>query len=171
MKKIRHNVFETNSSSTHSICVAKDKNVSIPPIIYFNIGQFGWEENTLDSIQEKASYIYTACLYNQDNEALDSIKKILQENMIEAVFEEVKMKHYKTLDKEGNEVIKSYPETGYVDHGGNLYNFISHVAYDKELLFNYLFSPLSFVLTSNDNYGASVDINVPYEHDAFYKNN
>ena len=59
MQKIRKNVFETNSSSTHSICIAKDMELIIPTSIHFEFGEFGWEVDTLSSVYEKASYLYT----------------------------------------------------------------------------------------------------------------
>lgn len=40
MKTIRSNVFETNSSSTHSIAIPK--NCSETNYISFHIGEFGW---------------------------------------------------------------------------------------------------------------------------------
>ena len=42
--KVRKNVFETNSSSTHSICVTKNNIVDEKQNhIEFTIGEFGWE--------------------------------------------------------------------------------------------------------------------------------
>jgi hypothetical protein len=43
MKQIRKGVFETNSSSTHSICIAKDDGLTIPKSLHFDFGEFGWE--------------------------------------------------------------------------------------------------------------------------------
>jgi len=37
MKQIRKGVFETNSSSTHSICIAKDVELTLPSSINFLI--------------------------------------------------------------------------------------------------------------------------------------
>ena len=58
MKQIRKGVFETNSSSTHSICIAKDAELTIPQSLHFSFGEFGWECDTLYSVSEKASYLY-----------------------------------------------------------------------------------------------------------------
>ena len=48
-RQIRRGVFETNSSSTHAICIAKgDYNLS--KHIDFTIGEFGWENNEYDDL-------------------------------------------------------------------------------------------------------------------------
>ena len=43
IKKIRQSVFETNSSSTHSICIATDTTIDFPKSLHFEFGEFGWE--------------------------------------------------------------------------------------------------------------------------------
>ena len=61
MIQIRDNVFETNSSSTHSLCVSKEKfdPKNIPE--YLNITadeDFGWSQITYDTPEEKSNYIF-----------------------------------------------------------------------------------------------------------------
>ena len=61
MIQIRDNVFETNSSSTHSLCISKEKfdPKNIPE--YLNITadeDFGWRRDTYSTAEEKANYIY-----------------------------------------------------------------------------------------------------------------
>lgn len=61
-KQTRKGVFETNSSSVHTITISKngyDKSI-IPEVLVFIFGEFGWEVNKLSSVYEKASYLYTA---------------------------------------------------------------------------------------------------------------
>lgn len=42
-RQIRKSVFETNSSSTHAICITKKKdNYKLPDHIDFEFGKFGW---------------------------------------------------------------------------------------------------------------------------------
>ena len=60
----RHSVFETNSSSTHSISWAGASNIEIPIIAlddqdrYFvSCGEFGWEEASYK--YSKAAYTHT----------------------------------------------------------------------------------------------------------------
>ena len=63
--KIRKGTFETNSSSTHSIAISKNKiNIPTGSYINFRIGEYGWEENEYNF----PSYMYTSLLYNNDIE-------------------------------------------------------------------------------------------------------
>ena len=56
MKIIRKNVFETNSSSTHSISISKLNDYILPKEINFTFGEFGWEFSKYTSSFDKASY-------------------------------------------------------------------------------------------------------------------
>lgn len=163
MKQIRRNVFETNSSSTHSICITKNDLLNDKrSFVDFTFGEFGWECDTLTTIREKASYLYTGiyCVCSNDEERLnyciDNIKEILQEAGIECEFENDS---------------KSFWEHGYVDHGSELNDFVNDLVGDGDKLLRYLFSDESFVITGNDNSDDDVDINVDYEHDEYYKGN
>ena len=60
MKTIRSNVFETNSSSTHSIAIPK--NCETNNFISFHVGDFGWGWEEVDP----ADYFYTA-IYETSN--------------------------------------------------------------------------------------------------------
>lgn len=157
MKKIRKGVFETNSSSTHSICIAKDTELNIPQKLYFSFGEFGWKWETLQSTEDKASYLYTG-LYSNGH----------YEEFLEIV---------KTLEDEGIEVSWQTPqgdnfwENGYVDHSDELREFLNDVCNDKNKLLNFLFSNLSFILTGNDNEDGDVDISVDYPYEEYYKGN
>lgn len=57
MKKIRNNVFETNSSSTHSLTMGRALGKDYVP--YGKNLKISWfnEENTLTTLQEKVSYL------------------------------------------------------------------------------------------------------------------
>ena len=57
MKKVRENVFETNSSSTHSLTVGRTKgNNYTQPGKFLKIRWFD-EEETLTTLEEKVSYL------------------------------------------------------------------------------------------------------------------
>jgi len=159
MKQIRKGVFETNSSSTHSICIAVETELNYPKSLHFRTGEFGWEQGSLRSVYAKASYLYTGLL---DNGRIDDFKAIVD-----------------TLKSKGIEVTYEDPESdgfrsGYIDHACELHEFLDAICSDETTLLNYLFSDLSFILTSNDNGGggkSSVEINVPYVNEVFYKGN
>jgi len=159
MINIRKNVFETNSSSTHSICVTKN-NILDNKIthLHFLTGEYGWECNTLNSTHGKASYLYTGILYNDKTELIKLIKKILDKNNITYGFEENKKTEY------------GY-DNGYIDHGGNLNSFLEEICNDENKLMRYLFSSESFIITGNDNDDYDVEIKVDYNHDEYYKGN
>lgn len=152
MKQIRQNVFETNSSSTHSICVAKNATLDIPDSLYFEFGEFGWEHGILQSMEDKASYLYTGLMRTDKEEDFLKIVEILKEKGIEVSYE-------------------TDFDNGYIDHAYELFNFLEDVVNDTNKLMNYLFSDLSFILTGNDNSDNDVDIHVDYEYDEYYKGN
>ena len=66
MIKIRRNVFETNSSSSHSIAYSKKDrgwNYNLPVdedgVLTIPFGKFGWSANLLKTPIEKLSYYIT----------------------------------------------------------------------------------------------------------------
>lgn len=148
MINIRHGLFETNSSSTHAVCIAKKNNdLIIPQSLNFTLNDFGWEERVYYDVEDKASYFYTA-LYNSYDE---DIKKN---------FESIKNHIYEVLGKAGCECWfdKARPskwgkwmESGYIDHQNEIDPLIHKLIKNDKMLFRFLFSPDSFVVTGNDN--------------------
>lgn len=141
-RQIRSSVFETNSSSTHSIAISK-KPVVIGRSIHFRIGEFGWENGCADT----ADYLYTAILEQDDrNDLLDRLKEILDNYSIEYEFEEPEW--HKSSFGDGE-----WLEYGYIDHSNETREFIFAVLNDKDLLMRCLFGN-SCVYTGNDNQDA-----------------
>jgi hypothetical protein len=139
MIQIRSGVFETNSSSTHSIAISKAPAV-IGTKIHFGIGEFGWENDVANT----ADYLYTAILeQNNPNELLDKLKEILDRHLIEYSFE----KPTYTTSYDGKYEYMSY---GYIDHSNELCEFLDAVFNNEDLLMRYLFGN-SAVYTGNDN--------------------
>jgi hypothetical protein len=136
-RQIRSSVFETNSSSTHSIAISKAPVVA-GKYISFGIGEFGWENDTADT----ADYLYTAILeQNNSSELLNKLKDILDKHSIEYKFEEPR--YVKSSYGE-------YLDYGYIDHGYELGEFLDAVLNNEDLLMRYLFGD-STVYTGNDN--------------------
>lgn len=81
MKQIRQQVFETNSSSTHSITIAGNLQPSIfIPICWNKIetefGKYGWGPETLISQHDRLSYLVTMWWELEGkNEQIESIFK------------------------------------------------------------------------------------------------
>ena len=141
MRQIRNSVFETNSSSTHSIAISKAPVVA-GEYISFGIGEFGWE----NGVANTADYLYTAILYVYSSEVaeekIEHLKRILDKYDVSYQFEEPK---YWTADS-GH----SYLDNGYIDHGNELTKFLEAIFSNEDLLMRYLFGN-STVYTGNDN--------------------
>ena len=164
MVKIRSGMFETNSSSTHTIIVT-DQKTDPGLFVDFRMGDFGWKFSKLTTIDEKASYLYTAacCLYNRD------------------VYQDL----YEVLVKYGVQCSCSKPAksdqygicNGYVDHVDGVYRFVERMLGHEHALIKYLFSDESFVITGNDNCDEDQwewmekEADVDYPHTTYHKGN
>ena len=167
MKKIRSNVFETNSSSVHSICITKNNKdllKNAPKELHFNHGDYGWYKNIYYDTQNKANYLYQVicdiCLYSVRDKSLylNKISKILMKYDIMPVF------HDKEVDEYGFEI-------GNVDHPFDLIDWVESLCRSERKLLRYLFSEESFIMTGNDKSDDDVNINVDYKHEEYYKGN
>lgn len=168
--QVRRSVFETNSSSTHSISIVKESsNIHFPSVVEFNAGEFGWEWENYNDYLSKASYLYTAILETTQlkvtedladgkkqckdliDEKLNKIREILWKYGIECVFDSYEIKHYDyevSVGKHHN----YYPEyDGYIDHGYELADWVNRILNDEKLLINFLFDNDSVIETGNDN--------------------
>lgn len=196
MKTIRKNIFETNSSSVHTLVIAHD-NPEIPKSkLFFGLGEFGWGPELLNSIGERASYLWTYIVnylageesefsWNDENfredvsriahKYADKLSSILSKYDIECEFDYRKSNGF---------------FEGYIDHSAdwNTYN------YDKEnrkytrnndspfeemlrdgneqMLIDYLFSDKSQIEVINDNDDYDNMIDYPdCEYDEYRKGN
>lgn len=175
MTQERLSVFETNSSSTHSICIATDRNteLKIPSYIVFKPNEFGWEIDKLNTTEEKASYLYSSILSLFDREETNELTAQIIDNLADAGVE--------------CEFVQPNDYFDYaVDHAGegDHLEFIRATCRNKGRLMRYLFSDRSFVITSNDNGGYEAlaklypeceahtgKIIVDYPHETYYKGN
>lgn len=145
MLKQRNNVFETNSSSTHSITVDNTHNwdyklpIKVAPAWY---GEFGWEWETWYSIEEKLAYMIRCLIaYDYTEETLNDKIKPIQERL-----------HNLGIDFE----IPTYEEweDGYVDHEDWYQEDMQDIYDNDEILLDFLLSSKSYIEGGNDNYGA-----------------
>ncbi len=86
MKTTRHSVFETNSSSSHSISIAtaSGKLLSSLPLdgsgnLVLNGGEFGWEEETYSDALTKANYCAVDASYANGDTLTKMLVKVLKE--------------------------------------------------------------------------------------------
>lgn len=132
MKTIRSNCFETNSSSTHSVTISKEKSI-VKDFGGLEIycGEFGWEWKKYNDFKTKASYIWTLISVHNCQTAVGEHLRELSE--------EYNFKLVAPKDK----------EWFYVDHGWE--HFEKFEINTKNDLKNFLFSEKSWLFLGNDN--------------------
>jgi len=160
MIQVRQGVFETNSSSTHAIIIAREGTETFDQID-FRIGKFGWECDSYYYSVSKASYFYTlACdLYNRD--VADEISELLSPYGITCTFSKRPL-----FNGYG------YLDNGYVDHPENGEELVKDLLSDASLLIDFLFNDESYVETGNDNDDEPVGVDKPKcEYVEYYKGN
>ena len=168
MRTIRKSVFETNSSSTHSICISKKMPKNFPKEITFKAGKYGWE---IDEVFDTASYLYTA-LANESTQLetdLAHIASVLEKHGIEYYFKPVQMQFDPYSKKlEVSDV--------WIDHSNQLSDFLRDIMSDDDRLLRFLCAPDSKILTGNDNVDdtdGTIFRDVPKEdtHEIYFKGN
>lgn len=143
--QIRSNVFETNSSSTHSLAIPKD--CDIISKVSFAGGDFGWEFAEADP----ANYLYVA-IYEVSNTLeevksyLTKLKKILDKHNITYNFEPLSPEFSKYLECD-----EFYLSDASIDHGYELKSFVKELFEDEDKLLRFISHGLVF--TGNDNEG------------------
>lgn len=167
MRKVRKGVFETNSSSTHNICISNKNNLTQTMLVENGVvevsqSEFGWEEEVHSDPSTKASYLHTWLESYYKGYHPDSAE------LYKANLEEVIKKH--TLADTVLFAPSSDPYGGYVDHaddfdGGNILE-------NKNRIRQFLFDPESVIKTSNDNSGEmDIDPDPGFEGRVLYKGN
>lgn len=147
MINIRKGLFETNSSSTHAICIGKSNdNLQIPKHLRFSVGEFGWETEFYYDTTSKASYLYTALLHTCDAILGDSVENI--KNHIYELLGSVGCDCEFILPTIGE---YGWLDDGYIDHVDETIDFVKRVINNDKALLRFLFSPDSFIVTGNDN--------------------
>jgi hypothetical protein len=135
MKKlVRNSVFETNSSSSHSISVSKDNMDFVMDTIYPDqdgvitvLGQeFGWAWLKFNDAMTKLAYL----MQDQGNSHMDKIIEVVKEQTgaLEVIF-----------DANG----------GYIDHES--YGTAYDVCCNADSIKNFVFNKNSWLFTGNDN--------------------
>ena len=163
MITIRRGVFETNSSSTHSIVIARE-NTKPYDRIDFKIGEYGWSRDVLESPDEKASYFYTSACDFLNRDVADDIMALLAPYGINCTFS--KRAEFKPYGEH------EYLDNGYVDHSEDSGEFVNALLNDASQLIDYLWNDESYVETGNDNDDYGVGEKKPRcEYIEYYKGN
>lgn len=147
MITIRNGVFETNSSSIHTICIPKKRYVDyLPNKLTFGIEGFGWGPSlhaypsNLNYLNVFLNFLKTdkwcpnsAERYTRYKEAVD---KFLADNEIEGEFLEQP---------------EDWTRHGYIDHESECDSIFDKIFADPEMMENFLLSPGNYIICINDN--------------------
>lgn len=133
-KLIRSGVFETNSSSSHSVSVANETKEFVLDTIYpdqdgvveVSGDEFGWQWFKHNDAQTKASYAAQQFAHNDDS--LDKLKEVIMEQT------------------GAEDVVFVGLGSGYVDHDS-----MGILETSKEWLKNFIFNKNSWLFGGNDN--------------------
>ena len=178
--QIRRGVFETNSSSVHSISIIKDNfKGSLPKRFVINCnGEFGWEGDTYDDSTSKAAYLYQAIKYyteknvnvNDEKERIQGlmdkfignlesygIKVVCPYRFTKITSMEIgpneNYDYVTFVDENGNEPA----DNGYLDHGSEAKEFVDYVLSSPENTVKFIFDYRCYIETGNDNEDSCVD--------------
>lgn len=172
MKIVRNGVFETNSSSCHSLILNGKmdghKSSIYGDVLTIELEDYGWETITYDGVLEKLNYIASSMVSSDNmNSLYDLLVKIIEENSnIEEIvivgregeykFDAVKWRkadefHRKDLFWIELENISENEDDIRVDHqSAGLYSDLT-----MDEIYYLITSDDSVIITSNDNGGSS----------------
>ena len=163
MKNIRTAVFETNSSSMHSLAIRVKDEINRPGQLRGYFGEYGWGYETLNTCDEKLSYVLTALASLSE---ADECKLGMQEacQRLEA-FEYFQWLNEMVKDYTGNVIDIDYEgggwyPFGYIDHQSFEGNFPDPLAdfYSTEKtdfqtkMRDFIFNDKYTVIIDNDNH-------------------
>ena len=131
----RHGVFETNSSSIHSLCIPQNTSYRIPKYVNFYLGRYGWGP---DIETNPGNYLYTYLALTDDEKRIKQLENILYKHGAE----HVSFEPYKK--KEGWYDF-------YIDHASESEDWVNSLFVDEEKLLRHLFTPGTVIYMTNDN--------------------
>lgn len=141
---VRRKVFETASSSVHSLSVepgelSAEMFIDADGILRIFPGEFGWGIDKFTDAATKASYCYTYLQYT------GSYKEGLQDRLKRVIQEQTKAKDV-VFENSSDEY---YPE-GYIDHKST--DVCGDVFESDENIRNFIFNPSNVLVIDNDNH-------------------
>lgn len=162
MKQIRRSVFETNSSSTHSISIKKNNaieenmmQIDDDGYIHAALGEFGWEIENYYSQCDRLSYLLTMAAHkngfyiwcSRDGELTNEIAEFVETDDFKRISDAVG-EHARC-----NGVVLDLSE-GYIDHQSHedyrtLDDFLNEYGTN---ITEFIFGDSVVIHTDNDNY-------------------
>lgn len=134
MINVRNKIFETNSSSIHSVCISTKEPTRYPKKIVFRQGDYDSTREDLTRMSQRASYLYELIMSNNDYDA-----------------DRLRYKLEKFLDSKNIEYQFPKKHTyGYIGHGPEIHEIARAIIENEDLLNRFLFSNDSFVQIGHD---------------------
>lgn len=159
MEMIRKGVFETNSSSTHSLALMPHTlpllDTSLMPdeeglLVILGEG-FGWEWGRFNNAYVKASYLLTLLSRNDERNTLDNVISIIREQT------------------QANEVRFLWHTSAHVDpQSADLYDVYTNLHTDEGVK-EFIFDTSWYLLLGNDNEYPPVDFQPTHRNKAQYR--
>jgi len=166
MIQFRNNVFETNSSSTHTLVISKDTPNVLPSSIRFSIREFGWEVDQYDDMQTRADYFYTAACQLLQHDIYNWLEAELGKYGIEVEYNISGRPLYWISDN------YACLDNGGIDHVDELKEFVDKCMSDSDYLLRWLFGVTSRLYTGNDNWEGTQSIHIDRDkEEAYFKGN
>lgn len=150
MKVVRKGIFETNSSSSHSISIVggiytPDTFPIENGVCKVYPGEFGWEEYRSYSAAVKASYCLTYIKIGKDDAVDDDDT---QSHMLRNVLKKVTGCEVEFMP---DPVVNTWDQKwGFIDHQS--YDICSKAFESEDSLRNFIFNRKSYLETDNDNH-------------------
>lgn len=175
---IRHSVFETNSSSCHSLSLQtnKDGEPETNPVFFdnyeidddgtlsFDTGEFGWEADYLGYFYDKLSYVMTYCITTSLYDDFMFVLKVLHDvtqfkslkyekfNMLIGTWNDEQDRFEFVEDLNIYDFFKRVEDETYSYIDGQSIDLLNDVIKDEYKLKNLLFCKQSCIQTDNDNH-------------------
>ena len=137
MISIRKGVFETNSSSVHTIVIQANPPKKIYPLMIYE-DDYGWSLEFLQTPEERASYFYTA-LCNCGEELHEPVHDA-RLKMMSLLPKDIR---YECEFENGKDC--------YIDHCYELLPWLQDLIDDNDKFLRFIYGDKSYVRTGNDN--------------------
>ena len=151
--QIRKSVFETNSSSIHSISIAKYSSKTDNHIFLEAApGRFGWEHELYESPFDKLSYLWTAIYCLADSEAWKEEKDFVKHAQILEYWKKIISPAFAEYNIQIEyKHVAPFSFDYYIDHGYELNNMLEDFKNNPELMVDFVMGENSVLETYNDN--------------------
>lgn len=142
IEKKRVGVFETNSSSTHSITISESGDLTDKLLVENGVceiypGEFGWDVEEYNDATTKASYCLTWAKEYGSEKHEEMLKEAIKEHTGAETVEFVP-------------AVSEYYQWGYIDHQSS--DVCQKAFGSREALKNFIFNHKSWLSTDNDNH-------------------